>query len=347
MIEADEIENAASHAKKLQSMDESPAMRECWEAVLKLQRASENREHNDQCHRGRSIENPRNVAQLMGVKRRQVANAINSIKQNISMVHHHNGFFQNGNNNHSEPSAFSFRNPLDSLSTFIHSVCEKVVSRMKQQDQGPLLASTSTTALAQLTSVATSGWSHFSDSDLRLDSWRRDPFFDAFLDGRDLEVLRQRRDRPTSVAEPSENTLLVAEEIFDRAVEGWSGFIRPVDPMWEVSSRFGPRWGRQHNGVDLAAPTGEPVLAADSGEVTYAGWEPGGYGNLVEITHRDGWKTLYAHNSKIFTWKGQLVRRGDCIATVGETGRATGPHLHWEIRDHLNKPIDPSDHINL
>jgi len=62
--------------------------------------------------------------------------------------------------------------------------------------------------------------------------------------------------------------------------------MRPVDRAWGVSSGSGPRWGRRHNGVDLAAPAGEPVLAADAGEVTYAGWEPTGFGYLVEVRSR-------------------------------------------------------------
>ncbi|KAJ7531862.1 hypothetical protein O6H91_14G061900 [Diphasiastrum complanatum] len=153
--------------------------------------------------------------------------------------------------------------------------------------------------------------------------------------------------RPAWVKEPSASALASAQVVAGTSVIGWSGFIRPVDKVWEVSSNFGPRWGRQHNGVDLAAPSGEPVLAADAGEVTFAGWESGGYGYLVEITHWDGWKTLYAHNSEVFTWKGDFVHRGQCIASVGETGRATGPHLHWEIRNHHGSPVNPAHYVDL
>lgn len=88
---------------------------------------------------------------------------------------------------------------------------------------------------------------------------------------------------PPGFSLPPESTQKLAQEIAASAEVSWSGFIRPVDKMWEISSKFGPRWGRNHNGVDLAAPTGEPVLAADEGEVTYAGWEPTGFGYLVEV----------------------------------------------------------------
>ncbi|BBN00948.1 hypothetical protein MPTK1_2g03310 [Marchantia polymorpha subsp. ruderalis] len=343
-----EIEDRAGAA----SMDECPAMKRCWDSAMKLQRASKTghlgRECalvKDQCE---SIEMPRKVIQVLEFRRRRLTNMINSFVQDFSKAHHLEqqlNFFRNASKPQSVLSPSG--NPLHSLSVATQSFWAKTISRIKQQDTGPLLASATTTALSQLPSIAPSLCSNSYSDELQSESSIKDPYFDAFLDGRDLEAFRQRNERPSWVAEPSDSTLLVAEEIAVRAVEGWSGFIRPVDKIWEVSSGFGPRWGRQHNGVDLAAPTGEPVLAADSGEVTYAGWEPGGYGYLVEITHRDGWKTLYAHNSEIFTWEGQLVRRGDCIATVGETGRATGPHLHWEIRNHQNKPVDPSDHMKL
>lgn len=153
--------------------------------------------------------------------------------------------------------------------------------------------------------------------------------------------------KPAWVKDPPETVLGLARRIAGAAPVGWSGFIRPVDEVWEISSHFGPRWGRHHNGVDLAAPAGEPVLAADAGTVTFAGWEPSGFGYLVEITHQDGWRTLYGHNSELYAWEGQRVERGDCIASVGETGRATGPHLHWEIRNRLGCPVDPSTYVKL
>jgi murein DD-endopeptidase MepM/ murein hydrolase activator NlpD len=107
-----------------------------------------------------------------------------------------------------------------------------------------------------------------------------------------------------------------------------------------VSSEFGRRWGRQHQGVDIAADLGVPVRAVAPGEVVYAGDELRGYGNVVIVRHDNETSTLYAHNDSIEVEKGQRVRTGQVIARLGNTGHSTGPHLHFEIRK-KNKPVDP------
>jgi len=99
-----------------------------------------------------------------------------------------------------------------------------------------------------------------------------------------------------------------------------------------VSSPFGVRGGRPHEGIDLAAPTGTPVFAAADGSVAYAGNGIRGYGNIVVIRHAAAVLTVYAHNSVVLVSRGQPVRAGDRIALVGQSGRATGPHLHFEVR---------------
>lgn len=98
-----------------------------------------------------------------------------------------------------------------------------------------------------------------------------------------------------------------------------------------ISSRYGPRWGRMHHGIDLAVNTGTPVRAAARGRVSFSGWN-GGYGNLVVIDHGNGIETRYAHNSRLVARVGQYVERGDLIAYSGNTGNSTGPHVHFEIR---------------
>lgn len=107
------------------------------------------------------------------------------------------------------------------------------------------------------------------------------------------------------------------------------------DMVWPtqgtISSHFGWRWGTMHEGVDIAAKTGTEVLAADSGMVSFAGWN-GGYGYLVKIDHGGGKETRYAHLSKIAVELGQTVTKGQVIGYVGSTGRSTGPHLHFEVR---------------
>nr|WP_263013042.1 M23 family metallopeptidase [Ancylothrix sp. D3o] len=86
-----------------------------------------------------------------------------------------------------------------------------------------------------------------------------------------------------------------------------------------------------HAGIDIAGPIGTPIVAAGGGIVTFAGWDEGGYGNLVEIQHPDGSITRYAHNNRILVREGQQVEGGQQIAEMGSTGNSTGPHLHFEI----------------
>jgi murein DD-endopeptidase MepM/ murein hydrolase activator NlpD len=96
-----------------------------------------------------------------------------------------------------------------------------------------------------------------------------------------------------------------------------------------VSSLFGVRWGRMHEGLDLAAPAGRAIHAADGGVVVRAGWW-GGYGNVVIVDH--GLRTtLYGHQSRMAVRRGQVVERGQVVGYVGSTGNSTGPHLHFEV----------------
>ena len=99
-----------------------------------------------------------------------------------------------------------------------------------------------------------------------------------------------------------------------------------------VGSPFGTREGRPHEGIDLPAPVGTPVFAAADGRVVYAGNGIRGYGNLVVVRHAGDLLTVYAHNSVLLVAQGQPVRAGDRIALVGQSGHATGPHLHFEVR---------------
>lgn len=106
-------------------------------------------------------------------------------------------------------------------------------------------------------------------------------------------------------------------------------FIRPAGGS--LSSTFGTRWGRNHNGIDIAGSYGSSIKAAASGKVTYAGWMSG-YGNYVIVDHGNGYQTAYGHCSTICVSKGQSVKQGQEIAKMGSTGRSTGTHLHFEIK---------------
>jgi len=86
-----------------------------------------------------------------------------------------------------------------------------------------------------------------------------------------------------------------------------------------------------HGGIDIAAPTGTLVKASQGGEVIFTGWK-GGYGKLIIIEHKYGYKTFYGHLNKILVKTGQVVKSGQSIGNVGSTGRSTGPHVHFELR---------------
>jgi hypothetical protein len=113
----------------------------------------------------------------------------------------------------------------------------------------------------------------------------------------------------------------------------------PASPIWlihpvrsRIGDRFGPRGNRFHTGIDYPAPSGTPVSAAGRGRVTFAGWDGGGYGNLVVVAHPLGVRSMYAHLSSIGVGRGQWVVAGSRVGRVGSTGISSGPHLHFELR---------------
>lgn len=107
-----------------------------------------------------------------------------------------------------------------------------------------------------------------------------------------------------------------------------------------ITSGFKFRWGRWHNGIDYGIAVGTPIYAVWSGRVRYAQMNQGGFGNLIVIRHLNGLETFYAHLSRIDVRINQEVRSGDIIGLSGNTGRSTGPHLHFEVR-FFDNPIDP------
>jgi murein DD-endopeptidase MepM/ murein hydrolase activator NlpD len=115
-------------------------------------------------------------------------------------------------------------------------------------------------------------------------------------------------------------------------------FLRPI--RGRITDGFGWVGGRRHTGLDIPARAGTPVGAAGRGVVAFAGWNDGGYGNLVVVRHRLGFESWYAHLSRIAVSVGQAVVGGSRIGYVGSTGHSTGPHLHFEVR-HFGTPINP------
>ncbi|WP_266365855.1 peptidoglycan DD-metalloendopeptidase family protein [Tellurirhabdus rosea] len=108
----------------------------------------------------------------------------------------------------------------------------------------------------------------------------------------------------------------------------------------EITSIFGPRWGRWHKGVDLDLETGDPVYATFDGIVRVVGWDGNGFGRFVLVRHYNGLETVYGHLSKALVETGQLIKSGDQIGLGGNTGRSTGSHLHYETRYEGN-PFSP------
>jgi murein DD-endopeptidase MepM/ murein hydrolase activator NlpD len=123
---------------------------------------------------------------------------------------------------------------------------------------------------------------------------------------------------------------------------GTAGMIRPLS-SWRVSSPFGPRNGRMHEGVDVMAPTGTPIRAAKAGRVIAAGLS-GGAGIRVNVDHGNGLVTKYFHMSRIATSVGASVGQGQVLGYVGSTGNSSGPHLHFEV--HVNgRPQNPGGYV--
>jgi murein DD-endopeptidase MepM/ murein hydrolase activator NlpD len=120
-------------------------------------------------------------------------------------------------------------------------------------------------------------------------------------------------------------------------------FSMPVLDSYRFTSGFGTRWGRLHAGLDFAAPVGTPIYATADGVVTEAGWSSG-YGRLIKIRHDFGLETRYGHLNAIRVDVGQRVSRGERIGDMGNSGRSTGPHLHYEIRVG-GEPINPMIYI--
>lgn len=130
-----------------------------------------------------------------------------------------------------------------------------------------------------------------------------------------------------------------------RHTTAYTGSVSGLPVRGRITSPFGYRihpvlkYRRLHTGVDIAAPSGTPIVSAGGGEVVFAGWR-GGYGNTVIIDHGGGRATLYGHMSSITARSGQVVKRGQMIGRVGSTGISTGPHLHYEVRIN-GKPVNP------
>lgn len=165
---------------------------------------------------------------------------------------------------------------------------------------------------------------------------------------REEEAARRRQEEQRRAAEEAaqaaaEEAEAAQEQVEETSQEADEAVDEPAAPppssggcyQWPangaVTSEYGPRWGRMHRGIDIDGDTGDPLYAAQSGTVTYAGYYSG-YGNLTLIRHDDGVTTAYAHQSSFGVSQGQNVARGEYIGAMGATGNVTGSHLHFETR---------------
>lgn len=139
----------------------------------------------------------------------------------------------------------------------------------------------------------------------------------------------------------------IAREEALRAARASGKMVYPSQGV--ITSHFGSRYhpvlgySRFHAGTDFGAATGEPIQAAETGIVIFAGWY-GGYGNAVILDHGGGMTTLYGHASRLYVSEGETVKKGDAIAAIGSTGLSTGPHLHFEVRRN-GEPVDPMNYL--
>jgi murein DD-endopeptidase MepM/ murein hydrolase activator NlpD len=162
---------------------------------------------------------------------------------------------------------------------------------------------------------------------------------------KELEKKEDELEKQSAVVDKLINQLMDRTKKYAEGAYKW-----PTPGYRRISSPFGMRMHpiykklKMHSGVDIDAPMGASIVAANSGKVIVAGWNTGGYGNYVIIDHGGGISTLYAHQSKILVSVGDVVKKGDVIGKVGSTGLSTGPHLHFEVRVD-GKPVNPTKYI--
>ncbi len=167
---------------------------------------------------------------------------------------------------------------------------------------------------------------------------------------RDLYLLSRKVERLEKFVRFESESFDSLERVVSRRLEA----LQYTPSIWPVRGYLASTFGRRkdpftgrmkmHKGVDISAPVGTPVMVTADGVVSKIWYDGNGYGLVVEVMHKNGIRTVYAHNSKVLVKVGQRVRRGDIIALVGNSGRSTGPHVHYEV--HVRgKAVDPLQYM--
>lgn len=144
------------------------------------------------------------------------------------------------------------------------------------------------------------------------------------------------------ISQPKTEVIAIGTKVRSGSSGASTGIFR-VPAFGSVTSRFGFRWGRIHEGIDISGNVGDAIYAADGGTVIFSGAE-GGYGNLVKIDHGNGYITYYGHNKKNLVKVGQKISKGAKIAELGSTGNSTGPHVHFQVMK-SGSPVDPLKYL--
>jgi len=166
-------------------------------------------------------------------------------------------------------------------------------------------------------------------------------YLNAYITEIDGVVTEENVIETKMISEPKTQVELIGTKEPPPSV-GTGSFSMPTSG--KLTSAYGRRWNRNHNGIDIGAKTGTPIYAADNGIVVESEYQSNGYGNIVKIDHQNGYVSYYAHCSKLYANVGDVVAKGDLIAAVGNTGRSTGPHLHFEIR-YNDTPQNPYNYV--
>ncbi len=166
-------------------------------------------------------------------------------------------------------------------------------------------------------------------------------FLKAYITRVNGEITEEKILKSKVLKEPTEQIERVGTKKLPSDM-GTGNFAMPANG--ELTSSFGRRWGRAHQGMDVGAAVGTPIYASDNGRVIVSEYNDGGYGYMISIDHNNGYVTNYAHCSELLVSEGDVVAKGDLIARVGNTGRSTGPHLHFEIRKD-GKAQNPANYV--